>query len=152
MSTRRAARLAPPQMSIKAGSSKRLRWAAIVAATAAGLLVPAVTAGGAGRYPGNDPVEQYANNPCTGPDRHELLCPNLRISKPRDLYISFSAGGRHLLHAESSINSVGFGRMEIRGIRSGGSRTMRVNQRIHKRGGGKLSIRTRGRLAFYPVP
>jgi hypothetical protein len=29
---------------------------------------------------------------------------------------------------------------------------MQVNQRIHRRGGGKLSIRTEGRLAFYPIP
>jgi hypothetical protein len=137
----------------QAGTSQvRARVATVAGATVCLGLLAAVGAGGADRYPGNDPVEQYANNPCTGPDRHELLCPNLRISKPRDLYISFSAGGRHLLHATSSINSVGFGPMEIRGIRSPGRRIMRVNQRIHRRGGGKLSIRTQGHLAFYPVP
>jgi lysyl oxidase len=137
----------------QAGTSRlHARIAIAVAATVCLGLLAAVGAGGADRYPGNDAVEQYANNPCTGPDRHELLCPNLRISKPRDLFISFSAGGRHLLHATSSINSVGFGPLEIRGIRIGGRSSMRVNQRIHRRGGGKLSIRTEGRLAFYPIP
>jgi hypothetical protein len=111
-----------------------------------------VLAARGGAYPGDDPIEVYENNPCTGPDRHELRCPNLRMSKPDDLYISISPSGRRLLHATSSINSVGFGPLEVRGIRIPGTRLMRVNQRIHRRGGGKRSIRTEGRLAFYPIP
>jgi hypothetical protein len=103
-------------------------------------------------YSGGDPVETYGSNPCTGPQRHELLCPNLRMSKPSELYISHTAGGRRLLHATSSVNSRGYGPMEIRGTRIPGTRLMRVNQRIHKRGGGILSVRTSARLAFYPVP
>jgi hypothetical protein len=74
------------------------------------------------------------------------------MSKPRDLYISVSPGGRRLLHATSSVNSRGKGPIEIRGIRIPGTNQMRVNERIHRKGGGKLVIRTDGRLAFYPVP
>ena len=103
-------------------------------------------------YSGGDPKEDYGENPCTGAERHELLCPNLRMSKPHDLFISRSSRGRRLLHSTSSVNSVGFGPLEIRGIRIPGTRLMRVNQRIHRRGGGKLTIRTNGSLAFYPVP
>jgi Lysyl oxidase len=137
-------------MRAEAGRSRsRLHVAAATAL--AGALLLAIAARGIA-YPGNDPVETYAFNPCTGPDRKELLCPNLRISKPDDLFISISPGGRRLLHATSSLNSVGFGPLEVRGIRIAGTNQMRVNQRIHRRGGGKLSIRTEGRLAFYPIP
>ena len=104
-----------------------------------------------GRYPGSDPVENGAN-PCAGPERQQLLCPNLRMSKPSQMFISRSPRGRRLLHAQSSVNSRGQGPMEIRGIRIPGTRLMRVNQRIHRKGSGKLVIPTQGRLAFYPVP
>jgi hypothetical protein len=123
---------------------------AAVALIAIGLLVLASSGGAA--YSGDDPVEEYEFNPCTGPDRKQLKCPNLRMSKPSDLFISTSPRGRRLLHATNSINSVGFGPLEVRGKRIAGTRLMRVNQRIHRRGGGKLSIRTEGRLAFYPIP
>ncbi len=128
----------------------RARAALVVAGLAC--LLALVSVGRSVAYSGGDPKEDYGENPCTGPERQELLCPNLRMSKPRDLFISRSAGGRRLLHSTSSVNSVGFGPIEIRGIRIPGTRLMRVNQRIHRRGGGKLTIRTAGRLAFYPVP
>lgn len=124
----------------------------VVLAAALGCALLLALGGRGIAYSGGDPVEEYAVNPCTGPERHELRCPNLRMSEPSDLFISFSPGGRRLLHATSSINSVGFGPLEMRGIRIPGTRQMRVNQRIHRRGGGKLSIRTEGRLAFYPIP
>lgn len=136
-------------MSFQAGRSVS-KWA-IAATMVCCTLLLALAARGAA-YSGDDPEENYGENPCTGPERQELLCPNLRMSKPRDLFISRSPSGRRLLHATSSINSVGFGPLEIRGVRIPGTRQMRVNQRIHRRGGGKLSIRTEGHLAFYPVP
>ena len=135
-------------MGFEAGTSRSR--AAIAAAFCFALLFAVVARSAA--YSGGDPTETYGENPCTGPERGELLCPNLRISKPRDLFISRSAAGRRLLHSTSSVNSVGFGPLEIRGMRIPGTRLMRVNQRIHKRGGGILSIKTDGRLAFYPVP
>jgi hypothetical protein len=135
-------------MGFEAGTSRSR--AAIAAAFCFALLFAVVARSAA--YSGGDPTETYGENPCTGPERGELLCPNLRISKPRDLFISRSGGGRRLLHSTSSVNSVGFGPIEIRGIRIPGTRLMRVNQRIHKRGGGKLTVPTTGRLSFYPVP
>jgi hypothetical protein len=137
-------------MSSEVGRS-RLSRAVLLAVTAGCALLLALAARGAA-YSGDDPDETYGENPCTGPERHELLCPNLRMSKPRQMFISISASGRRLLHAQSSLNSRGKGPIEVRGIRIPGTRQMRVNQRIHRRGGGKLVIQTEGRLAFYPVP
>ena len=135
-------------------SGRSGRWALAAAATLVlgGVLLGAGASSGDARYTGNDPVEEVEFNPCTGPDRGQLKCPNLRMSKPGDLFTSTSSRGRRLLHATNSINSVGFGPLEIRGKRIPGTLLMRVNQRIHRRGGGKLSIRTEGRLAFYPIP
>jgi hypothetical protein len=137
-------------MSSEAGRS-RLSRAVLLAVTAGCALLLALAARGAA-YSGDDPDETYGENPCTGPERHELLCPNLRMSKPSQMFISISASGRRLLHAQSSLNSRGKGPLEIRGIRIPGIRQMRVNQRIHRKGGGTLVIPTEGRLAFYPVP
>lgn len=125
---------------------------ALAAATVGCMLLGIMATAGSAQYSGDDPVEEVTINPCTGPDRKQLKCPNLRMSKPSDLFISRSASGRRLLHATNSINSVGFGPLEVRGKRIAGTRLMEVNQRIHRRGGGKLVIRTEGRLAFYPVP
>lgn len=129
-----------------------MRSGAVLGAVALGCALLLAIVARSAAYSGNDPQEDYGENPCTGPERGKLLCPNLRMSKPRDLFISRSPGGRRLLHSTSSVNSVGYGPIEIRGIRIPGTRLMRVNQRIHRRGGGKLTVRTTGRLAFYPVP
>jgi hypothetical protein len=137
-------------MSPKAGTSWLGSCAGLgAAATGCALLLVLASRGAA--YSGGD-TEEHGNNPCAGQERRGLLCPNLRMSKPSHLYISLSPSGRRLLHAQSSVNSRGRGPIELRGIRIPGTRLMRVNQRIHRRGGGKLVIRTQGRLAFYPVP
>lgn len=142
-------------MRSEAGTSRpRSRAAPIAAAVGCALLLALAASGSAnsrGHYPGSDPVETGVN-PCAGPERQQLLCPNLRMSKPSQMFISRSPSGRRLLHAQSSLNSRGQGPMELRGIRIPGTRLMRVNQRIHRKGGGKLVIPTQGRLAFYPVP
>jgi hypothetical protein len=90
-----------------------------------------------------------SENPCQGPEARRLLCPNLRIGKPADLYVDYS-GGRTLLRATSDVESRGKGPMELRGRRNG-RRSMRVNQRIHRVGGGRLVLRTRATLHFTDV-
>ena len=90
-----------------------------------------------------------AGNPCTGPRAHALLCPNLRIGPPSDLYLQ-DAGGRQLLRATSDVRSRGRGPMELRGRRDG-RRTMRVNQRIYRVGGGHVDVRSRATLRFADV-
>jgi lysyl oxidase len=88
-------------------------------------------------------------NPCEGPEASQLLCPNLRIGRPADLYLDHS-GGRVLLRATSDVKSRGKGPMELRGHRDGWH-SMRVNQRIHRVGGGRLFLRTEASLHFTDV-
>jgi hypothetical protein len=90
-----------------------------------------------------------AENPCTGPSAKHLLCPNLRIGPPRDLYVQ-RGGGRVLLRATSDVRSRGRGPMELHGKRNGW-RSMRVNQRIYRAGGGHIDLRTRASLRFTDV-
>jgi hypothetical protein len=83
-----------------------------------------------------------AANPCEGPEAAELLCPNLRIAPPSDLYVQGS-GGRTLLRATSDVRSRGRGPMEVRGRRNGWH-TMRTTQRIYRVGGGHITVRGGG--------
>jgi hypothetical protein len=106
---------------------------------------------GDGYAPGGG-EESTRGNPCLTPRRRALLCPDLNIAKPFDIYVdTVTRPGRRLLRAANNIRSRGAGPVEIRGKRI--SRlSMSVTQRIHRRGGGKLAIRTTGRVDFYPVP
>jgi hypothetical protein len=88
-------------------------------------------------------------NPCEGPEAKELLCPNLKIGKPADLYVD-GYGGKALLRATSDVKSRGKGPMELRGHRNGWH-SMRVNQRIHRVGGGLLFLQTQATLHFTDV-
>jgi Lysyl oxidase len=88
-------------------------------------------------------------NPCEGNEARHLLCPNLRIGKPAEIYET-SYAGRLLLRATSDVESRGKGPMELRGHRNGWH-TMRVNQRIHRVGGGRLVLRTGATLHFTDV-
>ena len=90
-----------------------------------------------------------AENPCAGPEAAHLLCPNLRIGPPSDLYIQHS-GGRTLLRATSDVRSRGLGPMELRGNRNG-PRSMRVRQRIYRAGGGHIDVPTDASLHFTDV-
>ena len=90
-----------------------------------------------------------AENPCLAPEAASLLCPNLRIGPPTDLYVQRS-GGRVLLRATSDVRSRGRGPMEVRGERSG-RRSMRTRQRIYRAGGGHLDLRSRATLRFTSV-
>ena len=88
-------------------------------------------------------------NPCESAEARQLLCPNLRIGKASEIYAS-SYGGRVLLRATSDVKSRGKGPMELRGHRDGWH-TMRVNQRIHRKGGGLLVLETGATLHFTDV-
>jgi hypothetical protein len=90
------------------------------------------------------------DNPCVGPGSGHLLCPNLRIAAPREIYEQDLGPGRVLLRATSDVRSRGRGPMELHGRRNGW-RTMKVNQRIYRRGGGHLDVRTEATLRFSDV-
>jgi hypothetical protein len=91
-----------------------------------------------------------AENPCLGKERHELRCPNLRIGAPTELYTQYAGAGRVLLRATSDVRSRGLGPMELHGRRNGW-RTMKVNQRIYRKDGGHLDLRTGATLRFTNV-
>jgi hypothetical protein len=87
------------------------------------------------------------DNPCEGAGAKQLLCPNLRIAPPSEIYVQ-QLGGRVLLRATSDVQSRGRGPMELRGRRDG-PRTMRTNQRIYKvSGGGHITVPSEARLRF----
>jgi Lysyl oxidase len=86
------------------------------------------------------------DNPCIGPGAGKLLCPNLRIGPPSEIYAQ-KAGGRILLRATSDVRSRGRGPMELRGRRDG-RRTMSTNQRIYRAGGGHITVPSEAKLRF----
>lgn len=89
------------------------------------------------------------DNPCTGPEAKQLLCPNLRIGPPSELYAQ-KVGSRVLLRATSDVRSRGRGPMELRGHRDGWH-SMRTNQRIYKAGGGHITLPSGAKLHFTDV-
>jgi hypothetical protein len=117
---------------------------------AAGSLLLAGAAGGQSGEPGYGGSGPAGPNPCIGEDAALLLCPNLRMAAPRDLYVT--KGKRSvLLHATNDIRSRGEGPLEVRGRRSG-KRTMTVRQVIHTTGGARRFFKTNARLVFYNIP
>jgi Lysyl oxidase len=86
------------------------------------------------------------DNPCEGPGAGDLLCPNLRIAPPSEIYVD-KRGSRVLLRATSDVQSRGRGPMELRGHRDG-PRSMRTNQRIYRAGGGHLTVPSGAKLRF----
>jgi Lysyl oxidase len=88
-------------------------------------------------------------NPCMTREARHLLCPDLRIGRPSEIYVD-REDGRTLLRATSDVESRGKGPMELRGHRDG-PRTMRVDERIHRKGGGLLVLPTRATLHFTDV-
>lgn len=90
-------------------------------------------------------------NPCLGPNATKLLCPTLTISKPSAMYLERRRSGKLVLRATSSLNSVGEGPIELHGRRHGPN-TMTATQRIYRRDGGYVTVRTGARLGFKSIP
>lgn len=89
-------------------------------------------------------------NPCHGPERGQLLCPNLRIGPASELYVEHNGPDSVLLRATSDVRSRGRGPMELIGKRNGW-RTMTTNQRIYKVGGGHITVKSDATLRFTDV-
>jgi len=98
-----------------------------------------------GSPPDRSPVD---DNPCLGPDAEQLLCPDLVMRRPYGLYTDrLTKAGRTVLRAGNVIDSAGAGPVELHGVRSA-PRFMRARQRIYTRDGGRIGVRTGGRLQF----
>ena len=85
-------------------------------------------------------------NPCDTAQARFLLCPNLRIAPPSEIYAQ-KVGGHVLLRATSDVESRGKGPMELHGRRDG-PRSMKVKQWIYKKGGGHVVLPTEAKLHF----
>jgi hypothetical protein len=88
-------------------------------------------------------------NPCEGPEARQLLCPNLRIAKPSEIYVE-RRGSQVLLRATSDVQSRGRGPMELHGRRDG-PHSMKTNQRIYRAGGGHITVPSGATLHFTSV-
>jgi len=85
-------------------------------------------------------------NPCETGEARFLVCPNLRIAPPSEIYAQ-KVGSRVLLRATSNVESRGKGPMELHGRRDGPG-SMKVNQWIYKKGGGHIVLPTGAKLHF----
>jgi lysyl oxidase len=73
------------------------------------------------------------------------------MKPPFGLYVDRGSNGRVLLRSGNSIDNVGIGPAELHGVRTSAS-IMRGRQRIYRRGGGRIGVRTGARLFFKFVP
>ena len=89
-------------------------------------------------------------NPCAQARFRDLLCPDLIMKRPSGLSLE-RYEGHLLLRSTSSIDSVGAGAMEITGRRYRAGH-MHVRQRIHRRGGGSILVKTGAELRFKQIP
>jgi hypothetical protein len=85
-------------------------------------------------------------NPCLTVFVKGLRCPDIVMRRPWGLYVDKATKpGRVLLRAGNAIDSAGRGPAELRGVRY--NRVyMHARQRIYKRGGGWITVRTGARL------
>jgi len=85
-------------------------------------------------------------NPCETREARQLLCPNLRIAPPSELYAE-KVDSHVLLRATSDVQSRGKGPMELHGKRDG-PRSMSVNQWIFRKDGGHVTLPSEAKLHF----
>src|SRR3954466_14857665 len=128
---------------------KKILTAAAIAAVSA-CVAPTAGGAGTGGTSTGDHVKRDPN-PCLTQAAKKLLCPTLSISKPYDLYFERRSSGHRVLRATSSLNSTGKGPIELHGTRTG-DYSMSAVQRIYKRGGGYVTVRTGARLGFKSIP
>ncbi|HEX3278752.1 MAG TPA: lysyl oxidase family protein [Thermoleophilaceae bacterium] len=87
-------------------------------------------------------------NPCLTVFAKGLRCPDIVMDRPWGMYLDSSSWPGHaLLRAGNAIESIGKGPVELRGVRA--SRLyMNARQRIYKRRGGWITVRTGARLRY----
>ncbi len=116
------------------------------------LLLLALPAAATAQSGGTEPEPgQVSANPCER-ELLDLLCPDLRMSPPYNLRIDRRIKrGRVYLRAANSINSRGEGPAELFATRRG-RYTASATQKIWRRGGGKMTVRTGARSVFKFIP
>ena len=95
---------------------------------------------------------EIEDNPCLTERARFLRCPDLLMKPPHGLSVDVVTNpGRVLLRAGNSIDSVGRGPAELHGVRIK-RRLMRGRQRIYRRAGGRIGVRTGARIVFKYIP
>ena len=89
-------------------------------------------------------------NPCVQARFTGLLCPDLVMKQPSSVHLD-TAYGRKVLRSTSSIDSIGDGPVELDG-RKFAPLLMHARQRIYRRGGGSIVVRTTAMLRFKQIP
>jgi hypothetical protein len=85
-------------------------------------------------------------NPCLTAFAPGLRCPDIVMDRPWGVYLDrVTKRGRALLRAGNAIESVGKGPVELHGVRYN-RLYMHARQRIYKRGGGRIVVRTGAKL------
>jgi hypothetical protein len=123
--------------------------AAFVAPGVLALLVPGGPAAGGSGIAADAPPE--AGNPCLGPHREQLRCPDLQMGHPADLYLERTPHGRALLRATNNVKSRGKGPVMLRGRRTG-RLEMSARQHIYRVDGSRRVVRTGAELYFKYIP
>ncbi|HYH59513.1 MAG TPA: hypothetical protein VD790_09870 [Thermoleophilaceae bacterium] len=101
---------------------------------------------------GQPAARERDSNPCLDRERAKrLLCPDLKMSPPAEMFVSRTSRGRARLHAANSINSVGRGPAELRGRRAS-KYTMDARQVVYRTNGKRKWLDTRARLLFKAIP
>lgn len=123
--------------------------AGVFLTAATGLVLPSGGPATAGFHPDRP---NGVKDPCRKPRQAvRLLCPDLRIGKPTEMYLDRKAvRGKVVLRATNDIRSRGQGPMELRGRRDQPF-SMNVTQAIKRKAGGYALFPTQGRLRFFTV-
>jgi hypothetical protein len=97
-------------------------------------------------------VKGQGSGPCRNAEtRAALLCPDLTVAPPSEMYVDRGTiGGKVLLRSTNDIQSRGLGPMELRGRRDR-PRSMSVMQAISRRAGGYRLVPSQARLRFFEV-
>ncbi|MDX8152166.1 lysyl oxidase family protein [Patulibacter brassicae] len=120
----------------------------LAALVAAALTTVALRSGDArSQAPTPAPLRSGVANPCLGEGAAQLRCPDLVMTRPFGLRRERSPRGRVWLRAGNSIDSVGAAAAELRGRHRRGI-WMDAVQRIPRRGGGHVTVRSGARLRF----
>lgn len=122
-----------------------MRFARTAFLLAFAALAAALAAAAGAAEPGAVPA-QVDDNPCITEAAATLRCPDLRMKRPFGLRVQRTRR-RSLLRAGNSIDSIGSGPAELHGRRAS-RRFMNARQRIYRRDGDRIAVRTGARLQF----
>src|SRR4051794_29255117 len=129
---------------------KKLLTVAVIGVASASLTTDAGGAGTGGTT--TDGHRKRDPNPCLiAAKAKKPPRPTVTTTKPKALYFEGPRSRHPRLRAPRWLNSVGKGPVELHGTRTG-PYSMSAVQRIYKRGGGWITVRTGARLGFKSIP